>query len=145
MEVAMSFNFEEFTLRNSPASSKVMRVSLHQKGRFSMNEAAFDALGKPEAIALLYDKGRKAIGFKAVEPELRHAYTVRKQKKSKSYLVGSIAFCQHYGIDASKTRAFEPVLDNGILVLELDKAIDVAPRAPRNGKAKVREPELAHA
>lgn len=135
------FNFEEFTLRNTPISNKVMRVSLHKKGNFSLNKAAYEALGSPQAVTLLFDREKKVVGFKPVEPEVRHAYRVRSQNNSQSYLIGAISFCKYYDIDASKTRMFEPELSDGLLVLELDKAINVAQRAPRqNGKHK--EPEL---
>ncbi len=138
----MSFQFEEFTQRNTPASSKLMRVSLHRKGNFSLSQAAYEALGKPKSVILLYDRQKRAIGFKPAQGEVRHAYAVRTQKNSKSYLVGAIAFCQHYDVDASKTRTFEPQLVGGILVIELNKAIDVAPRTRRNGKAKEAQGEL---
>jgi hypothetical protein len=138
----MSFNFEEFTQRNTPASSKQMRVSLHRKGNFSLSQAAYEALGKPKSVVLLYDREKRAIGFKPVQGEVRHAYTVRGQKNTKSYLVGAIAFCQHYDIDTSKTRTFEPQMADKVLVIELAKAIDIAPRVRRNGKA-AKEPQLA--
>lgn len=140
------FKFEEFTLRNTPASSKVMRVSLHKKGNFALNKAAYDALGEPKAVILLFDKDNKAVGLKAVDPDtVRHAYSVRGQNNSKSYLIGAIAFCQHYDIDATQSKVFEPELVDGVLVLELDKAMGIPQRAPRNGKSssKAKESELA--
>lgn len=130
----MSFNFEEFTQRNTPASSKLPRVSLHRKGNFSLSQAAYETLGSPESVVLLYDREKRAIGFRAAKNGERHAYSVRRQKNSKSYLVGAIAFCQHYGIDASTTRIFDPQTVNNILVIELDKGTEVAPRVRRNGK-----------
>jgi hypothetical protein len=131
------FNFEEFTLRNTPISDKVMRVSLHKKGNFSLNKAAFEALGNPKAVTLLFDKEKKVVGLRPVNPEVRHAYSVRTQNNSKSHLIGAISFCKYYDIDASKTRVFEPELVEGDLVFELEKAIDVTQRAPRqNGKHK---------
>ncbi len=135
--------FEEFTGRATPASSKLMRVALQKRGTISLNRAAYLALGEPEAIAMLYDHESRAVGMKPISKDIRHAYPIRKQPNSKSYLIGAQAFCKYYDIQTGSNRAFAPLIEDGVLVFELDGGVDVAPRAPRNSKAKAKEPELA--
>ena len=121
----MPRKFEEFTFRSIPASRKQPRVAIQTRGNMSLNEAAFEALGKPEKVILLFDKDTNAVGLKATEEKVRYAFPIRRQSGSKSYLIGSASFCQHYGIDTSITKAFEPVLEEGILVFEIDEGAPV--------------------
>jgi hypothetical protein len=132
----MARNFEVFTGRNKPASNKTMRVSLNKRGAISFNHAAFVGMGEPKAVELLYDKETKAIGVRASTEEARHAYPVRSQGNSKSYLIGAVAFTQYYDIKPESTIAFDPLVEDGVMVLEFSKAVNVAQRAaPKNGKS----------
>lgn len=139
----MARKFEIFTGRNKPASSKTMRVSLNKRGAISFNHAAFVALGEPKAVELLYDKETNAIGMRASKEDVRHAYPVRAQGKSKSYIIGAVAFTQHYDVKPENTITFDPLIEDGIMVLEFSKAVNVAQRAaPKNSKSNGHKPQL---
>jgi hypothetical protein len=130
----MKRNFEEFKGRAIPASSRMMRVAIQRRGTMSFNHATFEALGKPEALTLYYDEDTKAVAFKAASKKVRHAYPVRKQPHSNSYLIAAQAFCTYYNIDISASRAFTPNMEDGMLVFELDKGTVVSPRVRSSKK-----------
>lgn len=133
--------FEEFTLRANPALRKTPRVAIQTRGNMSLNYTAFMALGEPEAIVFFYDKESKVVGLKPVPVETRHAYPVRRQQGSKSFLVGAQSFCKYYGIDVSQTRVFVPQLEDGMLVFELDTGIALPTRKRSKGTSTKSEKE----
>jgi hypothetical protein len=94
----------------------------------SFNQATFEAMGKPEAVTLHYDRDAKAIGFKPASKKIRHAYPTRKQPHSNSYIISAQSFCDYYEISTSPPRAFTPTLEGGMLVFELNKGVVVSSR-----------------
>ena len=120
--------FEEFTGRSTPSSSKMLRVALQKRGTMSLNRAAFKALGEPSHVILFFDKESRAIGIKPADGSVRHAYPVRKQEQAASYLFAAQAFCKHYDLLTGVTTAFEPTLEDGMLVFEFDKGVEIASR-----------------
>lgn len=95
------------------------RLTLQKRGNFSLNEAAFERLGRPPAVVLLYDADSHAIGLKPSTKEARNAYTLRKHGERAAYVIAGVAFCKQFNIDHSKAQTFEPVFENGVLVVEL--------------------------
>jgi hypothetical protein len=131
----MSRQFEVFTGRFKPASSKTMRVTLNKRGVFSLNSATYAALGQPKFVELLYDRASKVIGLRPTEETTKHAYPVRSQRNAKSYLVGAMAFYQAYDLDVGEgLLAFDPALEDGVLILEQENATAIPTRSRRNGK-----------
>ena len=57
-------------------------------------------------IELLWDPDDEIVGFRRVNEEGLHTYTIRKQQNSASYLVAGRAFSQHYGLDTSVARRY---------------------------------------
>jgi hypothetical protein len=98
----------------------------------TFNEAAYNALGRPEAVALLFDKERYAVGLRPISPEAKHAYPIHKVGNNRTYRVKAMAFVSHNGIAALEPRSYhcrildhvlvdDQVLD-GILVFDLKEA-----------------------
>ncbi len=96
-------NFETFTRRAAPVASTPL-VTIQKRGTFSLNRAAYELLGSPEAVELLYDRDERVMGIRAVDPDTRHAYPMRKQPSSYSYLFAGQAFAKYYGIPIGETR-----------------------------------------
>ena len=125
----MITQFELFEKLSTERIAKSMRISLNDRGTFSLNQKAFDDLGKPEAVELYYDKVNKLIAMRGCSPELKHASSVRQQGQTKSYLVRAMAFSTHYNINVKGTIVFsEPTIDDGMLVLAIATAVQVPPR-----------------
>ena len=113
--------FEEFT-RPAP------RVAINTSGHISFNSTAFQGLGNPKAVILLFDKASQAVGLKPRSDKVRHAYPVRRPYNSESYIIRAKAFLKYYDIDASRTLAFKPQVEDGVLIFELSKGVSVMRR-----------------
>lgn len=80
--------------------------TLQRRGLISLNHAAFQALGEPPAVALLYDASEGIVGLRKVDSTYPNGYQVRKQANSRSYLVGARGFTSFNKIDAEVPRRF---------------------------------------
>ena len=121
--------WELFERKSTGRVAKTMRVSLNERGGFALNQKVFDDLKQPKAIEMYFDKINKLVGIKACDPEETHAYEIKQQGKSKSYLVRAMAFCTTYSIKVTGTMVFvEPTIEDGYLVLDLKTAVPVKPR-----------------
>lgn len=122
--------FKEFD-RRTAATSKSPFVTIQRKGPFGFNSAAYEALGKPEAVTLLYDEEERLIGFKPVDLRNPRAFPIRAQGPNlKSYIVAGQAFSNYHGLDTSVARRYPVEMRDGILVLDL-KADSVDVTGPR--------------
>ena len=119
--------FEEFTRSSSRESRRETPLfTLQARGLLSFNQAAFLALGEPEAVTLLYDPDEHIVGVRRSRTDDPDAYRVRKQQKAQSYLVGAQAFTAHYAIPTPRARRFEGTdYGNGIWGFALSSGEDV--------------------
>lgn len=129
-------NFEVFTRRSSPIRKEPL-VTIQRKGMFSMNQAAFEALGSPEAVELLYDPEEKIIGLRPIDPEAAHAYPVRTMGNGSSRLVAGTAFATFHGIDTSVARRYNAAMYGNVLGIDLkQEALEVTGPASRSQDAE---------
>lgn len=121
-------NWEKFTKEVSRKVEK--KVSLSKRGVLSLNKSAYEALGEPKAVDLLFDKEESLVGIQSSTPNAKTSFKVNEQQsKYKSYYVSAKSFCDYYQIDISKTISFSDVkIDNGILILDLKKATKIKPK-----------------
>lgn len=123
--------FEEFDKRAATASKSPF-VTIQRKGPFSLNRAAFELMGKPEAVTLLYDEEEEFIGFRPVSLTNPRAFPVRPQgKNAATFMVAGQAFSKYHGMDTSIARRYAVKMRDNILVLDLkSESVDVTgPRA----------------
>jgi hypothetical protein len=99
-------NFTEFPREAPRANRDAPMFTLQTRGLVSLNHAAFQALGEPMAVALLYDADEGIVGMRKVPKTHQNAYAVRKQARSQSYLVGAQAFTAYYKISTQRARRF---------------------------------------
>ena len=107
---------------------KEPRVTLGAKGTLYLNGHAFEALGAPAAVEMLFDGNRRVIGLKPVDVKKRNAFVIKHHGKSGNYKrISASAFCTHYRIKTRETVLFDGVdLDNdGVLLLDLGRTIRV--------------------
>ena len=112
------YDFEEFDRAARPVTS-VPTVTWQKRGTVGLSAAAYELLGRPEAVTLHFDKARRVMGIRAASPEAPNAIQVRKQAASESYLFTGVAFASRYGIEVG-SRALrylaEPYGDDMIVV-----------------------------
>jgi hypothetical protein len=111
--------FEEFDKRSASKTKSPFVTVLSTKG-FTLNKAAYELLGNPEAVTLLYDPAERLVGFKPSSPDHPRAYPARPQPQGTSVSVAGRSFMKHYGIDASTTKRYAVQMRDGILVLDLE-------------------------
>lgn len=131
--------FEVFNKR-AAMSSKIPMVTIQKDGEFSMNKAAFDAIGEPEAVELLYDSEEELIAFRPAPAEKPLAFPVKPQgRNSPGRQVAGKAFARYYELDVSVARRYSVRVQDGMLVVDLksDSAVVTGPRAAMKSRLGV--------
>lgn len=108
--------FEVFKKRSKPLNGQSY-VTVQRRGTMSMNTAAYNALGSPAAIELLYDAAERIIGMRPAEQSSEYAYPMRGVRGS--YVLSGIAFANYYGIDTSVSRRYPAYVEDGVLCVDL--------------------------
>lgn len=108
-------------------------VTLQAKGVLWFNPAAYELLGRPAAVELMFDKLNGSIGIKAVPADSPHAVAIRRANSGDSRAISAATFCVYYGIRYENSLRFRNIrLDHdGILVLDLKDAREVVKRTLR--------------
>jgi hypothetical protein len=123
--------FEVFDKRAAVATKNPM-VTIQKGGAFSLNKAAYELMGSPETVELLFDPEERLIGFRPVDSASPRAYPVRPQgKNAATFMIAGRAFTKHYELDTDVARRYSTQLQDDMLVLDLkSESIDVTgPRA----------------
>lgn len=133
--------FETFEKQRQPPTTEPA-VTLQKKGSFALNASAFDVLGKPEAVELLYDRDERLIGLRPALSENPNSYPVRPVKPgSRSYIVAGTAFAKHYGIELGHARRWIGRIRSGMLVLDMNEPIVARAGAKPDAETFERPPE----
>ena len=112
-------NFEVFEGKRRQAAHEPL-VTLQARGSFSFNEAAYDAMGRPKRLLLLFDPDQRIVGFQPTEEDVPYAYPVHKQPNGRTFQTGGgAAFCHHYEIPTGQSRRFAGKMYDEILGIDL--------------------------
>ena len=104
------------------------------KGTISLNRAAFEALGAPQAVEVLCDPEARLIGFRATSPA-SGACPVHQQGRSATYLIAGKALVRAMAIDTSHARRYDAELVDDVLTVDLTQAgVRVSAGAPRRNQ-----------
>jgi hypothetical protein len=117
-------NFRVFDKRAVPASGDPM-ITFQRAGSISLNKAAYQAIGEPSYVELLYDPDERIVGFHALIEKLPHAYPVRVQGQAASpshtYLVAGLAFMKYYDILPEVSTRYMGEMYDEVLGVDLKK------------------------
>ena len=113
-------NFESFS-RRMLTSSSGPHITIHKRGTLSLNRPAYEAIGSPGSVEMLFDRAARVIGLRAVAHHVDNAYHVRASTPSPSgpWIISAVAFTKYYGIDTSRSMRWEAYLDDAILCADL--------------------------
>ena len=116
-------NFEKFR-RYKVTEAPAPMFAFPLLGFFALNELAYDALKRPEAIELFYDRDEKVIGFKASTRDEPDSYAVRHHTKH-SYQVEGRSFIRYYKIpeEAAGLR-YKAEMIGDILAVDLKQQLE---------------------
>lgn len=112
-------SFEEFK-RNRMPSTQEPAVTIQKRGALSLNTAAYEALGSPKHVVLLYDRENELIGIQKASGTTPHAYAVRGVGNNEATrVVSGKAFLSYYGIPRDLARRWIAAMEEDILVIDL--------------------------
>lgn len=98
-------------------------VTIQKGGLMSLNRAAFNLIGAPVAVELLWDEERRVIGLRATAIDQPNAYPARPQSsktdKGPIMIAGSL-FTRFIGLDTSEAHRWVPTVENEILCIDLN-------------------------
>jgi hypothetical protein len=99
-------NFKVFDRRSVPVTATPL-ITLQARANFSLNKKAYEDLGSPKFVELLYDESLNIIGFRPTDPTKPHAYPVKVQSpRGSNYYIAGKAFCDFHGIDTGVSRRY---------------------------------------
>jgi hypothetical protein len=128
-------NFQVFDKRAVPISGEPM-VTIQRKGPISINKIAFHAMGEPPFVELLYDPDERIVGFRPLKKQLPHAYPVRVQGRSSTFLIAGHAFLKFYDIPNEVSTRYVAEMFGDVLGVDLKKkGIEVT--GNRTGRTKM--------
>jgi hypothetical protein len=111
--------FETFK-RNRMPSTGEPALTIQKRGALSLNTAAYEALGSPKHVALLYDRDEKLIGMRKVPATAPHAYVVRGVGTNlATHVVSGKAFLSYYEIPRDVARRWTAQVKDDVLVIDL--------------------------
>jgi hypothetical protein len=113
-------NFETFERTNARAS-RSPTLTITVRGTLNLNEPAFELLGKPEAVVLLYARGERTIALRAAARDEPNAYLVRPLGSGRTRTVIAKEFSAWIGADLSAARRYPLELaPDGLGCVKLD-------------------------
>jgi hypothetical protein len=127
-------DFERFDQRHIAIAGSPF-VTIQKSGRvMTINRVAYEMLGSPEAVELLYSTKNRVIGIRKVSKKEPYAFPLRAQgrkgRQPSNYLVAVQAFTKHYNIDTSIAMRYPAEMQEDILTITLDRGIvATGPRA----------------
>jgi hypothetical protein len=134
--VSEDADWELFTHRRARPPEKQPLVTIQSRGNMSLNGPAYEELGEPETVELLYSERRNAIGIRpASDPAADYVYRLRRAAGKSTYVLSLLAFAQYYGIPIKTTtsRRYAAEAQNGMLVVDLNQT-PLEIESPRYGK-----------
>lgn len=123
----MDFNFELYEEGEEGRTRDRVHVTLSKENKIYFSGKAVEALGRPDGVALMYDRRRQAIGVMPSALNRKHAYRLRqKAGMGGGRVITAKNFCRHHDIKPEETLAFRSawVTKDGVMILDLQ---DVRP------------------
>jgi hypothetical protein len=101
------------------------RVTIIRYSQIHLNRAAYELLGCPAQVLLLYDARHRRIGLRAAPEASPYSHRVKQQTATRSTyaVLGSRPFIRHYGLECGRLIEFSHIqMEDDIMMLDLDQA-----------------------
>lgn len=129
--------FELFDKRSVP-KTKTPQVTVQKKGTLSINRPAYEGMGSPERVNLLFDRDSRLIGIRQATEE-SHSYPLRKVGQGNSYLVSGGLFVSYYDIPCEVARRYDAEVKDEMVVVDLKQQGEQVVSNRNKGKLKREE------
>ncbi|MGQ0542414.1 MAG: hypothetical protein ACT4O9_11285 [Blastocatellia bacterium] len=102
-----------------------VRITLNWKSSLMLNRTAFEAIGRPAAVELMFDRTYGIIGVMPIRTDAHNAFPVKPVLKGSYRRINAASFCLNFEICVEKTVMFlEPFINpDGVLELNLAKTM----------------------
>jgi hypothetical protein len=129
--------FEKFT--GGPSGKRMsgrFRITINKRGTIYFSDRAYEAIGRPKAVALYYNREDDVIAIEPAYPRFIQNFPVKQAQMG--WVVWAASFCRHYRIDIADTDVFNrPEVNNdGILLLNLRDTTRVGGFAKKRARPK---------
>lgn len=126
----MARNWIEFEDPGTPRIAD-LHVSLSPSGTVLVSRNAYQALGEPSHIVMLWEPETRTIGLRPVPPHTLNAFKLYDSGRAGAFRFHALRFITKHKIDLEYTARFPTAaMENGVLTLELDHHVR-SPRAAR--------------
>lgn len=104
----------------------VARVTLQRDGTLLLNALAYEQIGRPEAVELMFEVRTRRVGLKAIDAGEDHAFPVKQKKRMNQWEIRSSPFFVHHKIKTDRTVLFgKTEMVDGVMALELGSVVAV--------------------
>lgn len=118
-------NFEVFKKRTPPPPAQAT-ITIQGRGILSLNRTAYDLLGHPKAVELLFDPAERIMGLRAVDVAGEDSYPLRSAGKTDTtFLVSAVAFTKYYDLPRDSSRRYEAYMDGDVLCVNMSEPGEV--------------------
>lgn len=107
---------------------EMARVTLGPNRALVLNGHAYNAMGEPRAVEMMFDANRNMIGLRPCDPHKKNAFVFKQSKQGKHVQLSIGAFLTHLDIKPTRTILFEEIdiTAEGILSLDMTKTTIVS-------------------
>lgn len=129
--------------KGSAPVATVPTLTIQKRGLLSINRAAYELMGQPDAVELLWDADRRVIGLRGAPVDGPNSYPVRAQSANSTkgpLLIAGSLFTRFIGLDTSEATRWVPEMEGDVLCVDLNKPHQ---RAASN-RSKRKTSSLAH-
>ena len=126
----------KWILFDEPQRNRKDRIKMTLNNRFelSFNRLGFEALGRPEAVFLLYDPTTDAIAVQCADPRMDNAFRLYQKNVSGNRSVNIKPLCERHQIKyACSVRFMDITVEDDKLVANLLKTRPI-PKRKRPGR-----------
>jgi hypothetical protein len=122
--------FHTFVRKPTPPEQEAW-ATLQSRGYLSFDPLAYEKMGSPSHVKLLYDAERRLIGVQGVAAGDLAAYPVRLQTKSRLYVLSIKSFLSFFEIQLDHSRRYTVKFDGQRMLIDLDgeSTLITGPRA----------------
>lgn len=130
--------------KGSAPVATVPTLTIQKRGLLSVNRAAYEMMGQPDAVELLWDADRRVIGLRGAPVDGPNSYPVRAQSANSSkgpLLIAGSLFTRYIELDTTEAKRWVPEMEGDVLCVDLNKPHQRA--ASNRSKRKTPSPEHA--
>jgi hypothetical protein len=112
--------FDRF-IRDQVALKRDPWVTIQKRGTISLNRSAYEMVGSPDAVELLYDAENQIVGMRVGDPRDRDAMRVRSPtgKDTGPFVISAMAYLRFYQIAVDDSRRWPAYLEDDVLCVDL--------------------------